>query len=680
MGDGYVPDEGDCYAPAYTPTTARSWHDYLEEAKICELELTEDACNAIARGFTDLAWDPSAREMAEFRQDFEPKWREALVDHWKANVRVLDTFIDILRAPGRPMMVGSLLRSMTDGVRKELKESGRASADSQEQSARTYHRKVRVPRFQIPIEDNSWKDYTRCHLNTNLNKVSTAGPEELASAIRSSGLKDLLRTSMVMADICAEHFTSQNEPGGHLDDLSHREDWTEFQARAQELREVIETLQSRDPVELICGTETGMEELHSAAMATFVAMAIYFGHFEARYMIGWHSTATGKCKGYRIGKLRDNLKQLEDPTAKMLAAGQLIAALGNNLKRDRLRIMEELALWSATEVPALMTPFTHEIMRQLSREQWAKNTGQKPLRPPKCPYAGPPAEATIYGKIDAPLAGILDKTATLDSQMDTIAQDWAAKVVGKTIAAINACTTVILTLNELPTLRNAENMQKCYKIPRNQKKFLSQSLFTGAAEYVASAERAGDHDLEPLEVLQELKKETQRLISVNHDIRAREFCIWVETEWDGTSGLTYCGTCQEFGRKHGDPTRKPPGAMMIGDNPLKCLMTHLLTMHSTEGKGPSKVNNRQRCEKRNMEASRENFRSYGLEVDEPRPVPRESKTKKNRRPSSGREDSEPTARSRSARGEDRRQEKRSRKDRFHKVLGHKKERQSQDWD
>ena len=108
-----------------------------------------------------------------------------------------------------------------------------------------------------------------------------------------------------------------------MDDLSHREDWTEFQARAQELREVIETLQSRDPVELICGTETGMEELHSAAMATFVAMAIYFGHFEARYMIGWHSTATGKCKGYRIGKLRDNLKQLEDPTAKMLAAGQL---------------------------------------------------------------------------------------------------------------------------------------------------------------------------------------------------------------------------------------------------------------------------------------------------------------------------------------------------------------------
>ena len=662
--------EGESYAPAYTPTMARSWHEYLEEAKACELELSEDACQSIAEGFTELGWDPSGEEIAEFRKDFEPKWRDALMTHWKANPRILDTFVNILKAPGRGKMVKSLLRSMTATVRKEMVEPGESTLDTPDQGPERHHQKVRVPRFRIPIEDGSWTDYTRCHLNVNLNKVNTADPNELSSAVKGSGLKDLLRTSMIITDKCAEHFTTQMEPGGHLDDLCHREDWTEFQDRAKSLREVISNLQDKDPVELICGIETGMEELHSAAMSTFVAIAIYFGHFEARYMIGWHPTATGKCKGFRIGKLRDNLKRLEDPTSKMLAAGQLIAALGNNLKKDRLRIMEELALWAATEVPALMTPFTHEIIHQLGRAR-SKNQGPKPLRPPKCPYAGPPEEAAIYGKIDAPLAGILDKTMTLDSQMSSIAQDWATKPGGKAIAAINACTTVILTLNELPTLRKKENMVKCYKIPRNQKKFLSQSLFTGAAEYAASAERAGDHDLEPLEVMQELEKETQRLIEEGHDTHAKEYCKWVETKWDGTPGLHHCGVC-----------RKP---VVVGKHEaITALKGHLLSHHSKEGKEgmfPSKtIRNQARWEKRNMESRREDFRSYALMGDGPQPGPSEGKKKKNRRPSPGWDDPEQPARSRSSRGEDRRQEGRSRKDRPHKVHGLMKERRSHDWD
>ena len=102
------------YAQAYTPTLSRSWYEYLEEAKACEPELTEDACEAIAAGFSELGWDPNPEEISEFRKDFIPAWREALTSHWKASSRTLETFVRILKGPEKGRLIRSMLRSITD--------------------------------------------------------------------------------------------------------------------------------------------------------------------------------------------------------------------------------------------------------------------------------------------------------------------------------------------------------------------------------------------------------------------------------------------------------------------------------------------------------------------------------------------------------------------------------------
>ena len=651
------------YAQAYTPTLSRSWYEYLEEAKACEPELTEDACEAIAAGFSELGWDPNPEEISEFRKDFITAWREALIGHWKASSRTLETFVRILKGPEKGRLIRSMLRSITDEIRKEQREEPMLDAPAQGRG-----RHMQVPRVNIPLVEGIWKDYARCHINVNLTKINGATIEELRAAIRDSGLKDLLRTSAVMVEKFTEHFTGLTEPGAHLNDLPHREDWTEFQSKAQELREMAQDVQSKDLVEMLCETQVGMEELHAAAMETQIAAAIYFGHFEARYMIGWHATATGKCKGYTIARLRDSLKQLEDPTARMMAAGQLIAALGTNKKRNKLRIMEELTLWSATKIPALMTPFTYELMhKQLGHRQpgqTSKTGTGTPLLPPINQYASPPATATIYGQIDAPLAGILDKTTSLEDQMNAVDRDWETRPCRNGIAAINACTALILTLNELPALRNKEHTLNCYRIPRNQKKFLTQSLFTGAPEYVDSADRAGDHELEPMEARHEIEKEAERLIREGKGAQAREYSRWVVNEWDGTAGTHVCGVCHKsvlVGRQ----------ARLIG------LRAHLWSCHTTTEQRPE-MTNQELMEHR--ERNRASTRTYEIINNGPKTKHGRDKEKRIRHPSPERQDTNRTARSRSTRGDDDPRDGRSRKDRYLKVHGLRMDQNRRDYD
>ena len=111
--------------------------------------------------------------------------------------------------------------------------------------------------------------------------------------------------------------------------------------------------------------------------------------------------------------------------------------MGTNKKEKRMRVLETCAVWAVTEVPALMTPFTENIMWHFAGA--GAHSSTLGCRPPRNPYANPPSEAQYYGKIDAPLAGVMDKTTTLDAQLDTITQDWAAKRGGKGAEGDRVC-------------------------------------------------------------------------------------------------------------------------------------------------------------------------------------------------------------------------------------------------
>ena len=612
----------EAYAPAYTPVTSRNWVEYLEEAKVSETELNEDACQMIAKGFSEIGWDPSVEELKAFRREFEPLWKSALIDHWKASRVDLTMMLAALRGKNKP--VGSMLRSMTENVIKDqIAENPPRDSDRNPGRSR---QQVKVPRVRIPIESDVWKNYARCHVNTNLTKIPTAEPEQLKEAIECSGLKNLLQVTLEVTDQFAGHFTSQEEPGQHLGDTCHREEWTEFQSRAKGLRDVIADLLPKDHVELIMEKEQGIEELHQAALEAFVATAAYFGHFEARHLIGWHQTTTGKIKGVMIARLRENLKRLEGLTARTMAAGQIIAAMGNNKKEKRMRVLETCAVWAVMEVPALMTPFTENIMWHFAGA--GAHSSTLGCRPPRNPYANPPSEARYYGKIDAPLAGVMDKTTTLDAQLDTITQDWAAKRGGKALAAINACTTVVLSLNELPRLRDNENTEKCYRIPRSERRSLTQSLFEGAGAYVEAARRAGDQDLEHLEAEQELREEVDRLVRAGQDSNAREFLTWVtrkgEGGWNGEGGRHECPICRGI-------------VTVAADKPIKAFLHHLDQRHSKEHRSAFSVKNTPQGYKGRQQASEREIIPYGLSVEEEQPRTSHSKARRSHSSSTGRE-------------------------------------------
>ena len=635
------------YVPRYARPTSQDWFRQLNQALVCEKELTEDACAAIAEGFTEVGWQPEAEELREFRAEFEPVWRAALIDNWKATKEELTRMSKALK--GKPQLVGSMLRSMTDEIRKEQQEV--STFDVPDQNPHDQRRKLRVPKMRIPIHEEAWGNYVRLHLNTNLTKLAAADEDNIEKTIKTSGLRDLLKASMTVTEMVAAHFANQPEPGANLNDLSHREDWNMFQTQIQELREVIAELGNRDPVQIITGEEHGAEKLHVATMETFVAAAIYFGHLESQHMINWHPTSTGKCKGVGIAKLGRNLKHLEDLTSKMMAAGQLVAALGTNKKKICMQRIQEWALWTVTEVPALMSPLTRSYIRQRAPGADACRADAKGTDTFR-PYAYPPDHTSVYGKSDAPLAGIMDKTMTLDAQLEAIGREWSTKTGGKAIAAINGCTTLVFALQELPTLRDTGNLEKCSRVPEEQKAGLAQSLLTDAPKFAASAERAGDHDAPIVRILPEVVAEVDRLVREGRGLKAEDFLQWLTRVWDGTEGVHSCTVCD------------PAVAIKVGKDPRKAMMRHLTVNHSTEEK---RRKTKQEHEARHRESTRPDWRAYAIDVEEQ--GGNRGPTRRTRSPSTDRDwETTRTDRRREPKGRDNHQKKKARRDKYQKSL------------
>ena len=449
-----------------------------------------------------MDWAPDVDSILQLRQEIAQPWREAITEKWKLGHRQARALARALNRSSSSL-VNSVLTSLTDDI---LESMDRSEGGGPTHSGRPRHpmEKARIRDIKVSGPDlDNWLRLRNC---IDISKIRVPNQVDLEEQVKNTQLASLLKQSLNMAKGHAELFLQVDDTSGTMGGDTHQEAFEGAKARAKELIVHLTEALERDMVELACKDPEALKSLQELLNGTFISVTLAFTYIEARWTIFFHPTAMGKAHGRTIMEMREELEQdRRTMSARMRAAGNLLASLHPTTRWGPLQDLRELAYMVASKVPALGS-FTgaDTIHRQLQKEEY--HTTQIPNLEQSAPtkhktleqsaprtegtsatyYAYPPDHARVNGAIDAPLACPMDKTQPLRALARIIDGHWAMRPAQGALTTINAATLLTDTLRTLPGIRMS-NRKRDWNIPQIHERFLQQSTLAGADDYLAEA-------------------------------------------------------------------------------------------------------------------------------------------------------------------------------------------------